>query len=1011
MHNENEMDNECELVHGAFRKSEERYRSVLKTAMDGFCMADAQGCLLEVNDAYCRMIGYSEPELLTMNIADLDASEKEPDVIKHIKKVLAQGTERFETRHRRKDGSVIDVEISVQYRTSDDGRLIAFLRDITERKRSEELLRLFKESVENSSDAFGMSTAEGKHFYQNEAFNNLFGEIGDNPPATLYVDENIGKEVFKTIMAGGRWVGEVKMYAKDKSVLNILLRAYAIKDANGRVIGLVGIHTDITERRRAEDALRESENYIKVVMDNLPIGVAVNSVDPAVSFQYMNDNFPKLYRTTREALASPDRFWSAVYEEPEFREEIRRRVLDDCASDEPARMHWVDVQITRKGEETTYIEARNTPLPDKRLMVSTVWDVTGRKQAEKEREQFFKFFQTSADLMCIIDPNGAFIKTNPSCTETLGYSEAEIISKPFIEFIHPDDRQATLDEMAKQMQSAFYLAFENRYICRDGSVKWLSWRTIYNKDEENIYATARDITERKNGQEALRESENRLRFALEGTNDGLWDVQVKTGEMYLSPRGCEILGYRADEIYELVRVWSDLVHPDDLPLTNERLQAHIEGRAPIFEVEQRLSTKSGDWKWVLTRGKVVARAPDGTPLRITGTNTDLTEQKKLEAQLRQSQKMEAVGQLAGGVAHDFNNMLTVILGYAEIAIIQLGPKHPLCNKLLEIRKAAERSADLTQQLLAFARKQTVAPKVLDLNETVENILKMLRRLIGEDIDLAWLPKARLWPVKVDPAQVDQVLANLCVNARDAIAGVGKVTIETGNVTIDEDYCAHHAGFVPGEYVMLAISDDGCGMDKTTLDKIFEPFFTTKGLGQGTGLGLATVYGIVKQNDGFINVYSEPARGTTFKIYLPRHWGNAEQVQVAGQVEPVSRGNETVLLVEDEPSILYLSKSMLEGLGYKVLAAGTPREAILLAEECTSGVDLLMTDVVMPEMNGQNLAKRLLPFYPNLKLLFMSGYTANVIAHHGVLDDGIHFLQKPFSMQNLASKVREVLDSK
>ncbi len=386
------------------------------------------------------------------------------------------------------------------------------------------------------------------------------------------------------------------------------------------------------------------------------------------------------------------------------------------------------------------------------------------------------------------------------------------------------------------------------------------------------------------------------------------------------------------------------------------------------------------------------------------------DKARLEAQLQQAQKMESVGRLAGGVAHDFNNMLGVILGNTEIALGELTRGDPLFAELLEIRKAAERSADLTRQLLAFARKQTVTPKVLNLSETVEGMLKMLKRLIGEDIDLVWKPKLDLWPVRVDPSQVDQILANLSVNARDAIHDVGRVMIETGNCVIDEESCERHAGFLPGEYVMLVVSDNGCGMDQEAQLHLFEPFFTTKNVGHGTGLGLATVYGIVKQNNGHISVHSEKGIGTTFKVFLPRHVSKPGQSQKERALEPVKRGQETVLLVEDEPAMLRLITRLVERLGYTVLAARSPGEAIRLATECRRPIHLLMTDVIMPEMNGRELARTLLAFCPNLKRLFMSGYTADVIAHHGVLDVGVHFIQKPMSMNDLATKVREALDS-
>ena len=356
----------------------------------------------------------------------------------------------------------------------------------------------------------------------------------------------------------------------------------------------------------------------------------------------------------------------------------------------------------------------------------------------------------------------------------------------------------------------------------------------------------------------------------------------------------------------------------------------------------------------------------------------------------------------------FNNMLSVIIGHAGLAMEDVDPSQPIYERLEEIKKAGERSAELTRQLLAFARKQTVSPKVLDLNQTVGSMSNMLQRLIGEDIDLLWLPGENVWPVKVDPSQIDQILANLCVNARDAIADVGKVTIETGNVAFDEAYCGEHPGFNPGEYVLLAVSDDGCGMDAETLENIFEPFFTTKGPGKGTGLGLAMVYGVVKQNDGFVNVYSEPDQGTTFKTYLPRYRAKTDLLPKDVKSVPTELGHETILLVEDEIAILRLTTQMLERLGYKVVAAKTPGEAIHLAQEHTGKIQLLVTDVVMPEMNGRDLAKNILSIYPNLKRLFMSGYTANVIAHHGVLDEGVNFIQKPFSREQLGAKVREIL---
>ena len=398
-----------------------------------------------------------------------------------------------------------------------------------------------------------------------------------------------------------------------------------------------------------------------------------------------------------------------------------------------------------------------------------------------------------------------------------------------------------------------------------------------------------------------------------------------------------------------------------------------------------------------------------------------------------AQKLEAVGTLAifqfstinGGVAHDFNNMLCPVFAYTEIAMSKIAPDDPvqeylketsggvahdagLCSAMSKIAPD-DRAADITRQLLAFARRQTITPQVLDLNETVEGMLSMLRRLIGEDIELSWQPGGSIAPVRMDPSQLNQILANLCVNARDAIGGVGKLTIHTDSVRLDENFCPDRPGFTPGEFVMLAVSDDGCGMDKETLAKVFDPFFTTKKAGEGTGLGLATVYGIVRQNDAYINVYSEPHNGTTIRIYLPQHQGEspASVAHDVGRV-PQSHG-ETVLVVEDEATVLRLVETILDRLHYTVLTASTPGHAVALAKEHADEIHLLITDVVMPEMNGRDLADQLHGICPDLKVLFMSGYPANIIAQRGVLDQGLDFLQKPFSERGLALKVRQVLD--
>ncbi|MBU1168021.1 MAG: response regulator [Proteobacteria bacterium] len=531
-----------------------------------------------------------------------------------------------------------------------------------------------------------------------------------------------------------------------------------------------------------------------------------------------------------------------------------------------------------------------------------------------------------------------------------------------------------------------------------------------------VISMAKDITQRKKAEEALIESEERLRMTLEATKTATWDWEIKNDQWHASPHYHTLLGYNPDPDFSDREVWLERVHPDDRGLVKEKIERILSGKDSEYIYEARLRHADGTYRWQHVSGYVVQHDTDGKPLHMMGTRVDITgrkqaeaEQETLQAQLNQAQKMEYVGRLAGGVAHDFNNMLGVILGNTELALEQVDLGSSLHSDLMEIQKAAMRSADFTRQLLAFARKQTVAPKILDLNDTVEGMLKMLRRLIGEDIDLAWLPGTGLWPVKMDPGQIDQILANFCVNARDAITDVGTVTIETSTETFDKDYCSNLSEVVPGDYVLLNVSDNGLGMTQETLGHLFEPFFTTKEMGKGTGLGLATVYGIVKQNNGFIRVESEPGQGTSFRIYLPRYEGKDDAASISPPTAESLQGQETILLVEDEPAILKMTSIMLENQGYTLLAASSPKEAVTLAQKHTGEIHLLMTDVIMPEMNGRELSLSILSLYPNLKCLFMSGYTADVIAHHGVLDEHVNFIQKPFAKMDLALKIRRVLE--
>ncbi len=633
----------------------------------------------------------------------------------------------------------------------------------------------------------------------------------------------------------------------------------------------------------------------------------------------------------------------------------------------------------------------------------------------RESENKFKYIFESANVgKSITLPTGEMI-SNKAFARMLGYSKEEISNKTWQELTPQDEIKTVQGILTLILEGKKNSArFTKRYIHKNGSHVWADVSVAIRHDSDgrplHFIATMVDITERHNIQIQLTHALNYIQTIIEKSSIGIAtfkaDGQIITANQSLANIiGGTVAEIKNRNIYDLDS-WRN---SGMLNAAEEVLRSGIEKSLELhyvscFNKECRVSclfipfSHAGEEQLLLLLTD------------ISESKKAEEERQKLQAQLQQAQKIEAVGQLAGGVAHDYNNELSVIIGFTELAMEDLDPIEERYGHLKEVLSAAHRSADITRQLLAFARKQTVAPKVLDLNATIANMLKMLKRLIGEGIDLSWMPGTDVWSIKIDPYQIDQILANLCVNARDAIENVGKISIETKNLSFDKSYCADHAEFAPGEYVLLAISDDGSGMTAETMKKIFEPFFTTKALNQGTGLGLATVHGIVKQNNGVINVYSEPAKGTTFKIYLPRYKGQSVEILSKSTSTIPSGHGETILLVEDDISILNLQQKILEEMGYDVLAANSPNEAITLAEERADEISLLLTDVVMPEMNGRELSVQLQLLCPQIKTIYMSGYTANVIAHHGVLEEGVSFISKPFTKQELASKVRETLDS-
>jgi PAS domain S-box-containing protein len=618
-------------------------------------------------------------------------------------------------------------------------------------------------------------------------------------------------------------------------------------------------------------------------------------------------------------------------------------------------------------------------------------------------EHLGRLSDVTHELLGVIGFDGRFKFLNSSWESILGYSQEELMASPHIERVHPDDRAATVADVLKVAHGSPSTSFENRQRCKDGSYKWISWSTIASLSQQCFYVAGRDITEHKRSNDRVLQ----LAQALENNSEMICMGDDKGRAVFVNQALLRASGYREEEI--IGKSFDEtLLSPDNPPTLAEEIRTCvIAGGTWRGECLQR--RKNGrDLNVALSIG--VIRDREGRVTGSFGISQDITERKQLEEQLRRAQKMEAVGQLAGGVAHDFNNLLTVIIGYAGDLTERLDTSDPLRKKAEEIARSGQRAASLTRQLLAFSRQQVLEPKVLNLNSVVDDLKKMLRRLINEDIELITALDPELGQVKADQGQIEQVIVNLAVNARDAMPRGGKLTIETTNVKVDEVLARQHPPISPGSFALLTVTDTGVGMDAETQSRIFEPFFTTKDRGKGTGLGLATVYGVVKQSGGFMRVSSELGHGTTFEILLPRI---DERVQAIAQ-DPSSRatwrGSETILLVEDDEALRELILDSLSARGYAVLEAANGSEALQIARQRSGKIDLLLTDVVMPGMSGPQVADGIVAPYPHVKVLYMSGYPEFAAGREELLRQGRRLLQKPYTLRNLAHAVRETLET-
>jgi two-component system cell cycle sensor histidine kinase/response regulator CckA len=945
------------------------------------------------------------------------------EVCPMVKAIATGSTQELETTSI--DGRIYEVT-SIPFQDIDgETKAIEIVRDITEHKQAEKALVESEERYRRMVSAitaytYSVEFKEGQAVFTHHSIGCLpvtgyKPEDYESEPYLWYTmiypeDQILVGKSLNEIMAG-REVSPIehRLIRRDGSTVWVRNTMVPYIDEKGRLIRYDGLIEDITERKRAEEALRESESKFRILAQT---NAAAIFIIQGNNFQYVNPALETITGYSEEELLTMN-FWDFVH--PEFQELVKERGIARQRGEKvPSRYEF---KIITKSGETRWLDttAGIIEYKGKPATIAASIETTVHKQAVEalleSEEKFRAISNTAVDAILMMDNTGRISYWNPAAERMFGYASAEAMGKELHLFLAPERYHKAYKEGFKRFREtgqgpAIGNTSEFYAIRKDGTEFPIEVSTsaIQIKGMWHSVGIIRNITERKRVEEALLESEQNYRALFEESKDIIYMSTPDGKFLDINPAGIELFGYPSKEEILQINIANDLyANPDD----REKFQQVLARDGYVKDYEVVIKRRDGEHIIVLLTSTAV-QDEKGEIIAYRGIMKDITERKRLEQQLLQAQKMEAVGQLAGGVAHDFNNILTAIIGFGTLLKIETGKDELLRSYVTQILTSAERAATLTQALLAFSRRQIISPTPLNLNEIIQRVERLLSRLIGEDIELSTFLTDKDLTVMADSGQIETVLMNLATNARDAMPDGGSLIIKTERIELDHEFIKAHGYGKPGFYALISVEDTGLGMDDKTKERIFEPFFTTKEVGKGTGLGLAMVYGIIKQHNGYINVYSEPRKGSIFKIYLPLIKSKVEEAEPVAH--PVLKGGtETVIVAEDDAQVRELIKEVLEGLGYKVMEAEDGEDALKVFNENKDRIQLLILDVVMPKKNGKEVYNEIGKVRPDIKAIFISGYNADIIHQKGILEEGLDFISKPILPDELLRKVREVLD--